>query len=144
MVVANNNAFGIFIYNGDFGLVRKVFPEIYKREVFLKYKRGKEEQLQTIRVPLQFKKIEIGFKTLDDKNYFFECFILENILYPNLVYQNTQFKDWVQRDLSSIETRALYVDFVNRARKQGLKQGSEEFKQALKDDNFLIAKDFLG
>jgi len=137
MATANNNAFGIFIYNGDFGLVRNVANETIKREVFLKHKFQKEKEATTIKVPLWFKKIEIGFKNENDKACFFECYILENVLYRNIVYENSDYLlDSSQLDINSIETKALYVDFVNRAKNEGLKSGSEEFKQAIKSDKY--------
>ena len=136
MSIANNNTFGVFIYNGDFGLVRKVHHEIEKREVFLKYKFTDDEKPTIIKVPLQFRKVEIGFNSIGNKAYFFECYILENILYPNIIYKNTTFCSYKQKDIKSIETKALYVDFTNRARERGLKANTEEFKQAIKSDQY--------
>lgn len=136
MAIANNNTFGIFIYNGDFGLVRKVDSKIERKEVFIKHRLDKDENSTTIRVPLQFKKIEIGFNNIYNKAYFFECYILENILYPNIIYKDTMLDRYKQQDIKSIETKALYVDFTNRAREKGLKPNTEEFKQAIKSDKY--------
>jgi len=135
MSTANNNAFGIFVYNGDFGLVKKVSNETVKREVFLKHRFQNNKEATTLMVPLWFKKVEIGFKDENDKAYFFECYILENILYRNIVYEGLDnLLGCRQVDINSIETKALYVDFVNRARDRGLKSNSEKFKQAIKSD----------
>lgn len=136
MSIANNNAFGAFVYNGDFGLVRKIDPEVERREVLLNYKFSDDEKPTTINVPLQFRKVKIGFNNIKNKAYFFECYILENILYPNIIYKNTTFSSYKQKDIKSIETKALYVDFTNRAKERGLKPNTEEFKQAIKSDQF--------
>jgi hypothetical protein len=137
MSTSNNNTFGIFVYNGDFGLIRKVYEDTIKREIFLKHKVYGEDKLTTLKIPLWFKKVEVGFKDENDKAKFFECYILENILYRNIVYKDfTHLLDYKQVDIDSIETKALYVDFVNRANQRGLKSGTEEFKQALKSDQY--------
>jgi ATP-dependent exoDNAse (exonuclease V) alpha subunit len=137
MATTNNNTFGVFVYNGDFGLVKSVANETIKREVFVKHKFYNETEMSTIKVPLWFKKVEIGFKDENEKAYFFECYILENILYRNIVYKDLDnILKCKQLDINSIETKALYVDFVNRARERGLKSGSEEFKQAIKSDKY--------
>lgn len=141
MAVANNGNYPIFIYNGDFGLVKKVDENIIKREVFVREKIN--ENLITTRIPLWFRKVEIGFKNIDDdKSYFFECLIFENILYRDLVYKDTNFQNDINKygfksqDITRLETIALYVDFTNRARKRGLKPNTSEFKQALKSDEY--------
>lgn len=142
MAVANNGNQPIFIYNGDFGLIRKVDENIIKREVPVREKIN-EQLTITTKVPLWFRKIEIGFKNIEDnKSYFFECLIFENILYRDIVYQDTNFKNdinkhnWKSQDISRLETIALYVDFVNRAGDKGLKPNTEEFKQAIKSDPY--------
>jgi hypothetical protein len=141
MAVANNGNQAIFIYNGDFGLIRKVDDNIIKREVFVREKIN-EELTITTKVPLWFRRVEIGFKNIDGKSYFFECLIFENILYRGLVYNDTYFLNEINkyklksRDINRLETVALYVDFVNRAREKGLSPNTEEFKQAIKSDDY--------
>lgn len=136
MAVANNGNYPIFIYNGDFGLIRKVEENIIKREVFVREKIN--EKLLTIRMPLWFRKVEIGFKSIEEnKSYFFECLIFENLLYRELVYQDEINKYGLKdQDIVRLETVALYVDFVNRARERGLKPNTPEFKQAIKSDEY--------
>lgn len=145
MAVANNGNHPIFIYNGDFGLVKKVDENIIKREVFVRDKINTGHTL-TIKIPLWFRKVEIGFKNIeDDKSYFFECLIFENILYRDLVYKDTVFQNeinnygWKVQDINRLEILALYVDFVNRAKEDGLKPNTNEFKQAIKADEYFNA-----
>lgn len=145
MAVANNGNQPIFIYNGDFGLIRKVDVNIIKREVFVRDKIN-EKLTITTKVPLWFRKVEIGFKNIEDnKSYFFECLIFENILYRDLVYKDTYFQNEINKyDLNSqvinrLETVALYVDFVNRAKEKELKPNTEEFKQEIKKDIYFNA-----
>jgi hypothetical protein len=137
MSTTNNNTFGIFIYNGDFGLIRKVYPyqQDDKREVFFKYKINENEVI-TLKVPLWFRKVEIGFKNDKNQSVFFECYILENILYPSYVYKDYQIGTLKDKDIRSIEAKALYVDFKKRTEEKGLKEKSEEFKQEIKSDKY--------
>jgi len=141
MAVANNGSQEIFIYNGDFGLIRKVDENIIKREVFVREKIN--EQLITTKVPLWFRKVEIGFRKIEDnKPHFLSCLIFENILYRDLVYKDTYFRNDINRyglksqDINRLETVALYVDFVNRSRERGLNPNTEEFKQEIKKDAY--------
>ncbi len=136
MSTVNNNRFGVFIYNGDFGLVRKVYPYLENdiQEVTLKHKFKIDESPVTIRVPLYFRKVEIGFKNEANKAHWFECYILENVLYPEIIYANCSLSQYKEKDLKSIEAKALYVNFVNRMREKDVKPNSEEFKQEIKND----------
>lgn len=138
MSTTNNNTFGVFIYNGDFGLIRKVYPyqQNDKREVIIRYKINQNEKAITLKIPLWFRKVEIGFKNDKNQSVFFECYILENILYPDLVYKNYQMETLKDKDIRSLEAKVLYVDFKNRANEKGLKKDSEEFKQEIKSDKY--------
>jgi len=146
MSITNNGNTPISIYNGDFGLIKKVDPNIEKREVFIKeIIKDKDNKNITIttRIPLWFRKVEIGFKNIEDgKSYFFECMIFENILYRDIVYNNSSFDNNINkygfndRDINRLEMIALYVDFTNRARGKGLKPNTSEFKQEIKSDKY--------
>jgi len=142
MAVANNGIYPIFIYNGDFGLIKKVDGNIIKREVFVREKIN-EKLTITTKIPLWFRKVEIGFKNIDDnKSYFFECLIFENILYRDLVYQDTYFQgeinkhQLITKDINRLEMVALYIDFSNRVRERGLKPNTPEFKQEIYKDPY--------
>ncbi|QKE28345.1 RecD-like DNA helicase (AAA domain) [Arcobacter acticola] len=139
MAVANNGNYPIFIYNGDFGLIKEVDTDIIKREVFIKERIN--EKLLTMRLPLWFRKVKIGFKNIENnKSCFFECLIFENLLYRDFVYQDEINKyELKEQDIARLETVALYVDFVNRAREKGLKPNTAEFKQTIKTDIFFNA-----
>ena len=144
MAVANNGNYPIFIYNGDFGFIKKVEENTIKREVFIREKIN--EKILTIRLPLLFRKVEIAFKSIEEnKSYSFECLIFENLLYRDLVYKNTYFQNEINeyglkgQDIARLETVALYVDFVNRAREKGLKPNTPEFKHAIKADEYFNA-----
>jgi hypothetical protein len=144
IAVANNGNQEIFIYNGDFGLVKKVDKNIIKREVFVREKIN--DDVITTKVPLWFRKVVIGFRSDEDnKAHFFECLIFENILYRDLVYKDTYFENEINKyslkvqDINRLEMIALYVDFVNRAKENGLKPNTEEFKQEIKKDIYFNA-----
>lgn len=141
MAVTNNGNMPIFIYNGDFGLIKSVNSEVIRREVFVREKI--DNNLITTKVPLQFRKVEIGFKNSEDeKSYYFETLVFENILYRDIVYSGSSFESNISqynlkdREISRFETIALYVDFVERAKKLGLKPNTNEFKLAIKNDQF--------
>lgn len=145
MAVANNGNGPIFIYNGDFGLIKNVDENIIKREVFIREKINNNLTITT-KIPLWFRKVEIGFKNIEDeKSYYFECLIFENILYRDLIYKDTYVENdinkygWKDKDISRLETLALYIDFVNRAKEKGLKPNTPGFKQEIKGDEYLNA-----
>ncbi len=142
MAIANNGSQEIFIYNGDFGLIRKVDENIIKREAIIREKIN-EQLTITTRVPLWFRKVEIGFRKIEDnKPHFLNCLIFENILYRDIVYKDTNFRAEINKydlkiqDINRLETVALYVDFVNRSREKGLNPNTDEFKQAIKSDEY--------
>jgi hypothetical protein len=73
-------------------------------------------------VPLTFRNVTITFTDEDFKKHDIECKIIENLLYSH------------QRDLSSDELKALYIDF--KIRNPKLKSGTKEFKDALRSDKY--------
>lgn len=125
MAVSNSDAYGIFISNGDFGLIRQVLPATEKRTVKLKRKNPDSGALEEIPVSLLFKDVVVGFKDLENVAYFFEAKIIEDLLYS---------KD---PSLSSDQNKALYLDFC--IRNPHLKRRSAEFKHALKSDPYFNA-----
>ncbi|HCY28282.1 MAG TPA: exonuclease V subunit alpha [Alteromonas macleodii] len=125
MAVNNSNAYGFFISNGDFGLVKQVSPEVEERTVTLKRKIKETGETESIPITLRFRKSIVGFKELDGTPRFFEAMIYEDLLYSD------------QATLSSDENKALYLDFC--IRHPGLKRGSREFKDTLIADPYFNA-----
>ena len=125
MAVSNSSAYGFFISNGDFGLIRQVVGKTEHRLVRLRRKISDAENVESIDVALSFREVEVGFKDLDGTSHFFYAKILENLLYND------------SPTLSSDENKALYVDFCMR--NSHLKRGSLEIKNSLMSDPYFNA-----
>lgn len=125
MAVANSDAYGMFISNGDFGVIRRVLGAAEKRTVTLKRKNPDSGLLEEIPVSLLFKDVVVGFRELDGSPRFFQAKIIEDLLYSK------------EPALSSDQNKALYLDFC--IRNPGLKRKSTEFKHALKADPYFNA-----
>lgn len=122
ILVSNNyNYPQMELLNGDFGIVKEVSPTNENRTIKLKRKNRRNETIE-IFVPLTFRNITITFTDEDFKKHDIECKIIENLLYSH------------QRDLSSDELKALYIDF--KIRNPKLKAGTKEFKDALRSDKY--------
>jgi tRNA A37 threonylcarbamoyladenosine biosynthesis protein TsaE len=125
MAITNNDKYGLFISNGDFGLVKQVSDHSEVRTITLKDKNKETGKVESREVPLQFRDILVGFKDIHDEAHFFECKIIESLLYSE------------KPKLESDENKALYVDFCIRNVK--LKPGSKEFKDTLREDPYFNA-----
>jgi hypothetical protein len=125
MAISNNDKYGLFISNGDFGLVKQVSENSEMRTISLKDKNKETGNVEIREVTLQFRDIFVGFKDLNDEGHFFECKIIESLLYSE------------QPNLLSDDNKALYVDFC--IRNSGLKPGSKEFKDTLREDPYFNA-----
>lgn len=125
MAVNNNNAYGLFISNGDFGLIRQVLSGSEKRTITLRRKSPDTRKVEEIEVPLLFKDVVVGFKDLNGISHFFKAKIIANLLYST------------EASLSSDQNKALYLDFC--IRHKGLKRQSTEFKHALQTDPYFNA-----
>lgn len=124
LVTNNYNYPQMELLNGDFGFVIQVAPESESREIRLKRKNGVGNTVE-IDVRLTFRNAVIAFTDEEENKHNIECKIIENLLYsPN-------------RDLSSDELKALYIDFKIRNNK--LKAGTKEFKDALRSDPYFNA-----
>lgn len=122
ILVSNNyNYPQMELLNGDFGIVNEVSPTNESRTIKLKRKNRRNETIE-IFVPLTFRDVTITFTDEDFKKHNIECKIIENLLYSH------------QRDLSSDELKALYIDF--KIRNPKLKAGTKEFKDALRSDKY--------
>ena len=125
MAVTNSDAYGMFISNGDFGVIRQVLGAAEKRSVTLKRKNPDSGALEEIPVSLLFKDVVVGFRELDGSARFFQAKIIEDLLYSK------------EPALSSDEHKALYLDFC--IRNPGLNRKSTAFKHALKADPYFNA-----
>lgn len=125
MSVCNSDAYGIFISNGDFGLIRQVLSGSEKRTVTLKRKSPDTGDIEEISVALLFRDVVVGFKDLEGVSHFFKAKIIEDLLYSK------------EAALSSDQNKALYLDFC--IRNKNLKKQSTEFKHTLKTDPYFNA-----
>lgn len=114
MCVKNNYAFNIPLYNGDFFKVLSVGQTAMQRKIPVKQDQGGVKVDTTVK--LSFLPVVLQ----DSDGNVFNCHIIENLLYN----KNSQL------DLAQL--KALYIDFI--IRHQELKEGTEEFKNALKSD----------
>jgi hypothetical protein len=124
ILVSNNYNYQIELLNGDFGIIQEVSTLNETRNITLKRK-NKLGNVIEIKVPLHFRNVTIQFKDTDEQPYNIECKIIENILYSK------------ERDLSSDELKALYLDF--KIRNPNLKAGTKELKDALRTDKYFNA-----
>lgn len=115
LLVTSNNykTFGLPFFNGDMVSVHKV-----------------GEVINRLNIPVTINKerrhIDLSFQKLDIVN----SSTGSDIITPVVVCINALDSD--DPDLTVWETRALYIDFI--LRNPGLKEGSLEFKDALKND----------
>lgn len=124
ILVSNNYNYPIELLNGDFGIIQEVSPTNEIRNITLKRK-NKLGSVIEIKIPLHFRNVTIQFKDTYEKTYNIECKIIENILYSK------------ERDLSSDELKALYLDF--KIRNPFLQAGTKELKDALRTDKYFNA-----
>lgn len=125
MAVANSNAYGFFISNGDFGLIREVLGGVEERTVKLKRRNPESAVVEEILVPLRFRDVVAGFRDLDGSPRYFRAKIMEELLYSK------------EPTLSSDENKALYLDFCMRHKH--LPRRTKAFKDALMADPYFNA-----
>ena len=124
LVNNNYNYQKIELLNGDFGKIIEVAPENETRTIRLKNK-NKEGKVVEKDVHLSFRDVTIEFIDNDQIKQNIQCKIVENLLYSE------------KRDLSSDELKAIYIDF--KIRNDKLKNGTKEFKDALRSDKYFNA-----
>ncbi|CAK0755758.1 exodeoxyribonuclease V [Gammaproteobacteria bacterium] len=125
ILVSNNyNHQKMELLNGDFGFVKQVSPVNESRVIKLKRK-NRVGKLVEIDVRLTFRNVMIAFTDEEQNKQDIECKIIENLLYSH------------NRDLSSDELKAIYIDF--KIRNSTLKAGTKEFKDALRADPYFNA-----
>lgn len=115
-VIIGGNNYRLGIMNGEFAIVSEASPSVESREVRFYEKAGKRQS-----VKLTWRSISLVLPDENNQPKTINGFILENYLYGD-------------NYLKPKEQRALYVDFKNRH--QGLKKGTEEFKEAIINDKY--------
>ncbi len=115
-VIIGGNNYRLGIMNGEFAVVSDASLAVESREVRFYDKGGKTQS-----VILTWRSISLVLPDENNQPKTINGFILENYLYGD-------------NYLKPEEQRALYVDFKNRNPK--LKKGTEEFKEAIINDNY--------
>lgn len=119
-IIKNNYKLGIHLFNGDFVKVLEVDPIIEKKSAAVFFNNEKKI------VSLNFRTIKIQ----KDDGSILEIKLIESLL-------NSKY-----RDLSSVETKTLYINFVmrfNDTNKGKFTTKSSEFKDALQNDPYFNA-----
>ncbi|KAA6351902.1 ATP-dependent RecD-like DNA helicase [termite gut metagenome] len=124
ILVHNNYNYEIELLNGDFGKVVDVSPQNETHTIMLKKKLNNGD-VREINVHLTFRDIIVEFTDIEDRKFQIPCKIVENLLYSK------------ERDLSSNELKALYIDF--KIRNPNLKPGTKELKDTLRTDKYFNA-----
>ncbi|RYE56864.1 MAG: hypothetical protein EOP48_07070, partial [Sphingobacteriales bacterium] len=112
IVIMGGNNYRKGIFNGEFAVVNDVSKLVTQRTIALK---GKNP------VTLYWRDVELVFPDAEHSNKVVKGKMLENFLYGD-------------NYLKPEESQALYVDFTSRHK--GLKPKTEEFKQAIMNDEF--------
>ena len=118
LITKNNYKYGLL--NGEFGKVKSIVSGTEVKNIFLKNDGGKE-------VKLYFKNIEIETNDISGQKIVLKCKIIENLLYSN--------QSFLTRD----EQQALFVLFIMKMKKIGIKPNSPEFNEAIKSDPYFNA-----
>ena len=116
-VIIGANNYNLGIMNGEFAIVSEVSPSVISRDIRFKLKGG-----ETHTENLTWRKVSLVFPERSGENKVVSSYMLENFLYGG-------------RELRREEHLALYIDFKQRNSK--LKKGTKEFKEALKNDEFI-------
>lgn len=125
VVVMNCIVDGIALNNGDLVYVTKVGSAPETRSVTLRNKNKSTGEVEETEVTLQFRDVQIGFRTTSGEVFRTNSKIVESLLYSS------------HPNLSSDETKALYIDF--KRRKPHLPKGGKELRDALRDDPYFNA-----
>lgn len=107
------------IYNGDFCRVVRSDPRVEERIITIK--KIIDGKLNEVKVPLAFRKMQLCFVDRGVEH------VVETLVSETLINSR-------ERDLTSDETKALYIDF--KIRNPKLKPGTPAFKTAIKDDKY--------
>ncbi|EGR3176994.1 AAA family ATPase [Vibrio parahaemolyticus] len=126
IAVANHYRNDITVTNGEFGLVRQLLSEPESRVVTFS-KKLEDKSIEKVTVNLTFRDVEILFRDESGSPISVTGKVVEHLLYND------------KASLTSDESKALYVDFLNRNPHLQRKGMRDERKQALKDDPYFNA-----
>ncbi|MEL4483383.1 AAA family ATPase [Shewanella algae] len=126
IAVANHYRNDVTVTNGEFGLVRRLLGESECRVVTFNNK-SENGSIEKITVNLSFRDVEILFRDETGSPVSVTGKVVEHLLYND------------KPALTADESKALYVDFLNRHPHLQRKGMREERKQALKDDPYFNA-----
>jgi hypothetical protein len=115
-VIIGGNNYRLGIMNGEFAVVAEASPSVESRDVSFKIQGG---EIRTVR--LTWRNITLTLPDENNQAKQVSGYLLENYLYGD-------------NYLKPEEQRALYVDFKKRY--PGLKKGTEEFKEAIINDQY--------
>jgi hypothetical protein len=124
ILVSNNYNHEINLFNGDFATVVSIDDLVTNRTVKIQ-KKNEKGKVETKMIPLSFREVRLSFEQTNGTNAEVSCLICEQLLYSD------------DRDLTSDEMKALYIDF--KIRNPNLKPGSDEFKKAIRPDKMFNA-----
>ncbi|MDY6026358.1 AAA family ATPase [Bergeyella zoohelcum] len=121
ILMAIHNNYNQGIINGDMATVTEVSADVEEIKNIPVYEKGKK-----IYVNFSFRNVKLKFPHLSEE---VSCKIIDSLL-------NSPY-----RDLNVTEMKALYINFVMRFREKypQHKEGSDEFKEALKIDPYFNA-----
>jgi tRNA A37 threonylcarbamoyladenosine biosynthesis protein TsaE len=125
VVVMNCMVDGIALANGDLVYVTKAESAPESRSVTLRNKNKSTGEVEETEVALQFRDVQIGFRTTCGEVIRTDSKIVESLLYSS------------HPNLSSDETKALYIDF--KRRKPELPKRGKELRDALRADPYFNA-----
>ena len=117
MIIVGLNNYRYGVTNGTFGMVQSV-GEVESRTVFIKGVRPVELRWQTVVVLVRGDDTELR--------------VIEALTLLNFLESD-------EGKLTSAEMRALFVDFTERANKEGIRRKSPEFAEALKVDPYFAS-----
>jgi len=124
IIVKNNYSHPIELLNGDYGIVQELLTESEIRNIVIRQK-SNSGLISEKSIFINFKDVIIQFSNNDNQLVNLKCKIIQNLL------------DSKERELSSDESKALYIDF--KMRHPNLRPGTKDFKDALLTDQYFNA-----
>jgi tRNA A37 threonylcarbamoyladenosine biosynthesis protein TsaE len=125
VVVTNCVVDGVALNNGDLVYVTQVERAPESRSVTLRSKNSFTGKVEETEIPLQFRDVQIGFRIPSGEVVRANVTIVESLLYSN------------HPNLSSDETKALYIDF--KRRNPHLPKSGKALRDALREDRYFNA-----
>lgn len=125
VVVMNCVVAGVSLNNGDLVYVTGVGDSTETRQVTLRNRNSSTGEVEETHVTLQFRGLQIAFRTPEGDVVRADVKIVESLLYSN------------HPNLSSDETKALYIDFKRRHPR--LPNAGKALRDALREDPYFNA-----